>query len=347
MSIQKTVFFLSKTKLFKSFFFMVAIFLALDFVSVAYAAKTLTLNSLNPSSDVVINYSGSSVAPASGTVTTPGTKSTGNNDTITLTAPATAAGNFFSKWTEGATTKSTNTTFSLPMNNNHHTLVAEYISPFVISAISGNTTEAGGTATFIVRLSKQPTADVNIGVSSSDTTEGTVSPASLTFTSVNWNTDQTVTVTGVNDSIVDGNIAYTIILAAATSADSVYNGLNPDDVSVTNIDDDTLPTAVNLSSFTAEAKRNKVILRWKTETEIDNAGFRILRSESEDGTYVKIKKNLIPAKGNATQGAEYKFIDKNVDFNKIYYYKLEDIDRKGQRNLNGPVSVTVSNKKKK
>ena len=108
-----------------------------------------------------------------------------------------------------------------------------------------------------------------------------------------------------------------------------------------------VPTAVKLSSFTAEAKRKKVILRWKTETEIDNAGFKILRSELEDGNYVEIKKHLIPAKGNATQGAEYKRIDKNVEFNKTYYYKLQDIDKYGKSNLNGPESVTINYKKKK
>jgi hypothetical protein len=45
---------------------------------------------------------------------------------------------------------------------------------------------------------------------SSDTTEGTVSPASLTFTSADWNVAQTVTVTGVDDYEVDGDIDYTV-----------------------------------------------------------------------------------------------------------------------------------------
>ena len=71
------------------------------------------------------------------------------------------------------------------------------------------TTEAGGTATFTVVLDTQPTADVTIGLSSSDTTEGTVAPASLTFTTANWNVAQTVTVTGVDDAVDDGDIAYT------------------------------------------------------------------------------------------------------------------------------------------
>ena len=35
-----------------------------------------------------------------------------------------------------------------------------------------------------------------------------MSPASLTFTTANWNTAQTVTVTGVDDCLDDGDIAY-------------------------------------------------------------------------------------------------------------------------------------------
>ncbi len=68
------------------------------------------------------------------------------------------------------------------------------------------TTEAGGTATFTVVLDTQPTSDVAVGLSSSDLTEGTVGPDSLTFTSGNWNVAQTVTVTGVDDAVADGDV---------------------------------------------------------------------------------------------------------------------------------------------
>ena len=101
------------------------------------------------------------------------------------------------------------------------------------------TTEAGGTAQFTVVLDSQPTADVTIGISSNDITEGTVSASSLTFTPANWNEAQTVTVTGVDDLINDGDIAYSIITAAATSADLNYNGLDASNVSLTNIDNET------------------------------------------------------------------------------------------------------------
>jgi Ca2+-binding RTX toxin-like protein len=106
------------------------------------------------------------------------------------------------------------------------------------------TTEAGGTATFTVALTSQPTADVTISISSSNTAEGTASPTSLTFTSANFSTPQTVTVIGVDDFVADGNVAYNIITGAATSADTNYNNFNPADVSVTNQDNDTtkIPT---------------------------------------------------------------------------------------------------------
>jgi hypothetical protein len=123
-----------------------------------------------------------------------------------------------------------------------------------VSAITGDTTESGGTATFTVFLNTEPTADVTIGISSSDTAEGTVSPSSLTFTSADWSDAQTVTVTGVNDDFADGDIVYTIITAPAISTDPFYSLLNPDDVSVTNRDNDTVGFSVtNISGPTTEA----------------------------------------------------------------------------------------------
>ena len=80
------------------------------------------------------------------------------------------------------------------------------------------TTEAGGTATFTVQLNSQPSANVTVGLSSSNVAEGTVSTPSLTFTPANWSAPQTVTITGVDDNIADGNQTYNIVTAAAVIA---------------------------------------------------------------------------------------------------------------------------------
>jgi hypothetical protein len=100
------------------------------------------------------------------------------------------------------------------------------------------------------------------------------------------------------------------------------------------------PTVINLSTFTATPKASKVILQWSTESEIDNAGFNLYRSESENGEYIEINESLIPAQGSSTQGARYEFIDNDVQNRKTYYYKLEDIDLNGQSTMHGPVSAT-------
>ncbi|MFN7626074.1 MAG: Calx-beta domain-containing protein, partial [Pirellula sp.] len=111
-----------------------------------------------------------------------------------------------------------------------------------IGAISGVTTSESGTSvTFTIQLNSQPTANVTVPLSSSDTTEGTVSQSQVAFTASNWNQPVTITVTGVDDTIFDGNIAYTVAIAATTSTDPLYNGVNPADFSITNLDNEVEP----------------------------------------------------------------------------------------------------------
>ena len=109
-----------------------------------------------------------------------------------------------------------------------------------VSAVTGQATEAGGTATFTVVLQTQPSAAVTVSVASRDTGEGTVGPSSLTFTTGNWSTAQTVTVTGVQDTIDDGPVTWQVRLDPA-SGDADYDGLDNVDVDVTTTDDDGAP----------------------------------------------------------------------------------------------------------
>jgi hypothetical protein len=102
------------------------------------------------------------------------------------------------------------------------------------------TTEAGGTAQFTVVLTSAPLSAVTISLHSSDETEGTVEPSRLTFLPYNWNVPQTVTVTGVKDQVADGNVPYQVVLESSRSFDSVYEGIDPADVSVTNLDSASL-----------------------------------------------------------------------------------------------------------
>ncbi|MCM8766958.1 MAG: carboxypeptidase-like regulatory domain-containing protein [Candidatus Omnitrophica bacterium] len=120
-----------------------------------------------------------------------------------------------------------------PVEGNTINIMGEII----VNPISLITQEGGGKVSFTVKLATQPTSDVTINIVSGNTSEGIVSPDSLTFTPNNWNIEQTVTVTPVDDNVVDGDKTYLITLTAS-SADQNYNGKTVN-VSVTNRDNDT------------------------------------------------------------------------------------------------------------
>jgi hypothetical protein len=119
------------------------------------------------------------------------------------------------------------------------------------------TTEAGGSDTFVITLTSEPLFPVSMTMDSSDTTEGLISASpnlvgtspdvSLVFDASNWDVGFTVTVTGQDDLVDDGDVAYSVITNASSSLDDNYDiaGGSIPDVSVTNQDDDV--RAVNVS----------------------------------------------------------------------------------------------------
>ena len=113
---------------------------------------------------------------------------------------------------------------------------------------SSVTTESSSSISFTVALTEAPVSDVSFSVASSDLSEGTVDVSQLTFNSSNWNVAQTVTVTGVDDSVVDGDVIYSVVLGVADTTDSNYSGLNPDDVSLINEDDDIAALSLDLGA---------------------------------------------------------------------------------------------------
>ena len=107
---------------------------------------------------------------------------------------------------------------------------------------SSTVTEAGSTSTFTVKLRKAPSATVTVAISIGDTTEGSVSPSMMTFTTQNYGTAQTVTVTGVDDNIEDGSQDFFVVLDPASSGDSTYNGLSNVNVTMTTTDNESRPS---------------------------------------------------------------------------------------------------------
>ncbi|MGB1159178.1 MAG: hypothetical protein ACPG3V_07225, partial [Porticoccaceae bacterium] len=111
---------------------------------------------------------------------------------------------------------------------------------FRLSAEMLEVTE-GSTGTFTARLNAQPSGDVKLNVSSDSETVATVSPATLLFTTERWDTEQTITVTAVDDySLSDTDTIATIKVSIdEDNSDAQYHGLEDQSVSITITDDET------------------------------------------------------------------------------------------------------------
>ncbi|MEM8678911.1 MAG: GEVED domain-containing protein, partial [Planctomycetota bacterium] len=108
------------------------------------------------------------------------------------------------------------------------------------SVVAGGSTvnESGTQVSFSVQLDEQPSSNVQIVVSSSDTTELIVSPVAITFTPSNWNTPQTVTATGVEDGLVDGDQVSSVIFAINDAvSDDAFDSLPNQSFPVTTVDE--------------------------------------------------------------------------------------------------------------
>ena len=163
------------------------------------------------------------------------TDGSGNATISTALTATVAAGEFIS-----ATATKSNAGFTAFTDTSEFALdiTAAPLPGITVTPTSGLTTkESGGTASFTAVLSSAPTASVTFTVASSDIDEALVSVPSVTFTTANWSSPQTIFVRGVDDDQVDGGQPLTIVLGTASSSDPNYNGINAPDVSVTNQDD--------------------------------------------------------------------------------------------------------------
>jgi len=207
---------------------------------------------------------------------------------------------------------------------------------FTISADSGNTTEAGTQATFTVKLNSQPSNNVVLSVSTGDITESSVSPTSLIFTATNWNANQTVTVTGVDDDIIDGNQVYDVTLGAAVSGDAVYSGQNPPDVVVTNIDNETEGFTVSSSSVTTTEDSGAATFTVRLNSQpLANVSLPIASSDTTEGTVSPTSLTFTTSNWNGLQTVTVTGVDDLVQDRDQSYSIVLDVATSTDTNYNG------------
>ncbi len=109
--------------------------------------------------------------------------------------------------------------------------------------------------------------------------------------------------------------------------------------------------AIDLLYFRAAAEPARVKLEWETATELNNAGFIVLRNTTggtDPSQYGQVPVfdpqfnqtlTFIPARGDDLTGAVYVLYDENVTTGTRYFYYLQDIDTTNNSFYHGPIEV--------
>jgi hypothetical protein len=215
----------------------------------------------------------------------------------------------------------------------------------VINPVAGLfTNENGSTTQFTVVLNSQPTSDVTIALASDDPTEGTITVSSITFTPDNWNVAQTVTVTGVDDALADGSVPYTVVTAAAQSLDANYNGLNAEDVRVTNNDNETAGITVNqtgglITNENGSTAQLAVVLNSQPTSDVTIA---LSSSDTTEGTVSTSSITFTSANWNIPQAVTVMGVDDAVADGSVSYNIVTAAAVSADSNYNGIDAADVS-----
>ena len=88
---------------------------------------------------------------------------------------------------------------------------------------------------------------------------------------------------------------------------------------------------VQLSQFRPDrTETGTVVIHWTTQSEVDNAGFNILRSQTRMGEFKVINAQLIPGAGTTAERNTYTWTDTTAKPNVVYYYQIEDVSFDGE-----------------
>ena len=208
--------------------------------SVGNAVTTVTLTA-------TVNHAGASVSA----VTLNGTAIADNDFTDGIRVPSLLVGGngiIVTVRAENGATQTYTVTVTVTRTTTTTDTPGVSVAPAALTVTEQNTTGDN----YTVVLDSQPTASVEITVAGHSGTDVTPNPDSLTFTTSNWDTAQTVTVTAGDDT--DTTTDTVTLTHSAASADSDYDGIMIANVEVTVNDNDDDTPAVSICGRTPEVR---------------------------------------------------------------------------------------------
>ncbi len=183
------------------------------------------------------------------------------------------------------------------------------------SATSATIAESA-TATYTVVLDSEPTSDVTIRLTSSDTTAATVTPL-LTFTRSNWSSPQMVTITGVND----GDTANETVVISHAISGGGYDALSMTNFTATMIDDDIIFKGLSYTLITSPdtgriwLDRNLGATRVATSSTDSTAYGHLYQWGRNDDGHESRTSNTTTTRATTITPAHNNFIVNNITYN--------------------------------
>ncbi len=277
------------------------------------------------------------------------TMTTGNLNTTTtniLTTPATSGGSA-SSFVNGPLSISGSSypkNYPIGKSTAYRPISISGSGTATIRAEMINTPPTSGSLTNLARISQVRYFKV-------DSISGSVSSPTIT---INYEADDGVTnastlcvarsidnnnwlnVGGTGSGSPSGSITSSTTTIASTTFFALGSSVQQDN-----------PLPVQLSSFTLTPRQRSIELVWQTESESENRGFIILRSESATGGYQEIASYLntpaLVGQGTTASPTRYRYVDShNLQPGRAYWYKLVDVDFSGRRHEHEPMSVQTA-----
>ena len=107
--------------------------------------------------------------------------------------------------------------------------------------------------------------------------------------------------------------------------------------------DASLP--VQVSAFSVKPSWNGISIQWITQSEVENVGFILERTENEESQWVTIASYQTHAalvgQGSTSSMTTYDFLDRMVEPGKIYRYRLSDVSEQDEIHIVDVISVVA------
>ena len=121
------------------------------------------------------------------------------------------------------------------------TIADDDIAGFSLSKTSATISEGDGSDRINITLDAEPLSPVEFSIRSDDPTEVEVSPTTVTLDRSNWDTGVVVTLSGPDDTDIDGDVTSTVTIRVVdANSNDAFDGLSSKSIRVITTDDDAV-----------------------------------------------------------------------------------------------------------